>query len=565
MEPWHTLGIEPTNDVRAIKKAYSIKLKATRPDDDAVAYEAAQWWVQQGLVRSGGVEVAVDDSVTSVLEAQALQVVPGPSVEAFAPDSPAQMEQPSTTAQVVEPSESEPSLAQGPSVERLLQACAALLEQEGETQIVRMWPGLQRQLEDLPITAQHEASRYLAAFVVQQNAPVEVLIALTRHFQWGLDYRADTQLGHELSLALQLTLHQAHVYAALNAQTDPRDIWALALAKLSDQGRPVWLRIVAMCMDHSTRQRVAQMSPLRLRALGATLGASQATVTAAALGGIWQASLLLGFFIVAAHGLFMSTTLIRERADWQSIGFLAALLLGFQTWAYSEFSDLDRWWPYLRHRLRAKGWMLDSLALIPWAVAALLVLMMNKESLDSVNVTTTVPLAYIAIWLVVPTDEQTWRKLFLPTYCWLLVGLAALFPQLSFVVLLSLAFGWVLATHVVLSRFNVRFESIYQGFVKLKFLRKRPFLILGIKLIGVAWLLYVLICLPALLFRLCARRGLLFAQLALVGGTILSFALDPVSSIQWLLACTLAALFAIQSMQWGLQKCADFVLRKIQR
>ena len=39
MDCWQILGIEPTDDERAIKRAYAKQLKNTRPDDDAAAYQ----------------------------------------------------------------------------------------------------------------------------------------------------------------------------------------------------------------------------------------------------------------------------------------------------------------------------------------------------------------------------------------------------------------------------------------------------------------------------------------------------------------------------------------------
>ena len=39
MSCWHILNIAPTNDERAIKRAYAKLLKTTRPDDDAAAYQ----------------------------------------------------------------------------------------------------------------------------------------------------------------------------------------------------------------------------------------------------------------------------------------------------------------------------------------------------------------------------------------------------------------------------------------------------------------------------------------------------------------------------------------------
>ena len=39
-EDWARLDIERTTQLAAIKKAYAVKLKVTRPDDDAQAYQA---------------------------------------------------------------------------------------------------------------------------------------------------------------------------------------------------------------------------------------------------------------------------------------------------------------------------------------------------------------------------------------------------------------------------------------------------------------------------------------------------------------------------------------------
>ena len=39
MSCWQILHIEPTNDTRAIRRAYAKLLKTTRPDDDAAAYQ----------------------------------------------------------------------------------------------------------------------------------------------------------------------------------------------------------------------------------------------------------------------------------------------------------------------------------------------------------------------------------------------------------------------------------------------------------------------------------------------------------------------------------------------
>ena len=53
---WEQLGIGPTTDAAAIKRAYALKLRRTRPDDDArayqrlrEAYDRALWWARHAV------------------------------------------------------------------------------------------------------------------------------------------------------------------------------------------------------------------------------------------------------------------------------------------------------------------------------------------------------------------------------------------------------------------------------------------------------------------------------------------------------------------------------------
>lgn len=50
MSCWKVLGIEKTKDLKEIKKAYAVKLKITRPEDDASAYQILRDAYNQAVI-----------------------------------------------------------------------------------------------------------------------------------------------------------------------------------------------------------------------------------------------------------------------------------------------------------------------------------------------------------------------------------------------------------------------------------------------------------------------------------------------------------------------------------
>lgn len=186
-EDWARLGIEPTTDLAAIKKAYAARLKITRPDDDAEAYQAlrATYERAQQWVRS-----QADLPVES------------------APPPPAATEPADVTAAA-------PPLASPSDTIRRLHE---LWEQQGGSALWAQWPEVRAMLEDQPLDASAEWSAHFAHWVVHHpQLPDAFVAALDGHFGWQEDFRVERQIGPQLAEAVQHALRERH------AQPEPLD------------------------------------------------------------------------------------------------------------------------------------------------------------------------------------------------------------------------------------------------------------------------------------------------------------------------------------------------------
>lgn len=67
-DPWSVLGLAPTDDTRAVKRAYAGRLKVTRPDDDPVAFQALSDAYETAMREARDAARAAMEAATTAVE-----------------------------------------------------------------------------------------------------------------------------------------------------------------------------------------------------------------------------------------------------------------------------------------------------------------------------------------------------------------------------------------------------------------------------------------------------------------------------------------------------------------
>jgi len=285
-EDWARLGIEPTTELGAIKKAYALKLKTTRPDDDAEAYQALrgayervqQWlkWQQQQAAQS-------PQEPAPPVPAPAAESPP-PSAAPVRPAPPPEPEPP--TPPRASPEAAPAATAPEPVVQpdQFIHALERRWRVAGEAALWDAWAQTQRELDRQPLSRQTEFSTAFAQWALAlPTLPDSFLKTLDTYFGWLRDFRSERLLGTALVQALEERLRPRPVDPAVRAVGDP--LLRLHAARLARLG---WLKLhwLLFLLQPLLGRNQALLGAQWLRALGLDLEA-QHWLQAQAKRGLW--------------------------------------------------------------------------------------------------------------------------------------------------------------------------------------------------------------------------------------------------------------------------------------
>lgn len=357
MDDWLTLGLEaPTDDLMRIKRAYALRLRVTRPDDDAQAYQQLR----------EAYERLVDSTRRRCVDHAPQDAAHAPAAPAAAPDPAPPPVDARITGTAVETGT---DAFDHETPEALCHRVHAAIA-EGPAALEALVPLLRRQLHALPLRLEAEASVRFANLVLStQLLPASLLLMLQSHFTWLDDFRTAHVLGPQLTQALHTALaglprpltdeqlRRQHADVITLQALLARGRYGLALMLATLMGVPLQRRIAAagpallarIGFDAGLLARLAtlleQAKWLRIVAAGAAIfglgcaigtdlqGAALGTLAAGAIALACSIVLPLAFGLAyglrQAHGLPRSMgERLRHWAPWLGIGLLVAAAAG---------------------------------------------------------------------------------------------------------------------------------------------------------------------------------------------------------------------------------------------
>jgi len=352
-QDWALLGIEPATDLAAIKKAYAARLKTTRPDDDAQAYQALRGAYERAQQWARWQQQQPQDEV--VAGAEEAVAAPPPAPKPAPIPAPAHDEPP--------PAEIEP--------EALVGEFHALWCDRGDDALLAAWPMLSHRLDEFPLARRAEFSAAFAQWVLAQpELPDALVSALNQQFGWLTDFRAERQIGPHLVQALHQALDGRLVDHAAGPELRRYAEPLLHLHRVLDRwwgaAAPVMAAIIGPVLDRLLRSldvgslRRLGLRPREHKDLTTALDISVALRFGACL-------LPLALLAFALHGRL-------DKLGWGALAWLISGLAGMGfAWGFAAAlwqrlvpQGMGQRYHVWLHGLRGRPWA-------PWLGLALLV------------------------------------------------------------------------------------------------------------------------------------------------------------------------------------------------
>ncbi len=260
---WALLGIAPTRDLIAIKKAYAALLKVTRPDDDAQAYQGLRDAYDRAQRWAGAPQDALLSPPAALPSMEAVAKPPAPSI-----CPPALIDHTAT-----------PDRTQAAE---LVEQAESLWQAGGNPGLEQGWPQLLAQLQARPDAMRaHDALAFAQWLAASQRLPAPVRRSLQQHFGWQRDYRLIESLGEDLAEAVLAELDDldddANVMASRHPLARLEKLWRTPGHRghaflIASCGRPRWAHLWAQASgSRRLRLNLRQASALRLLLALATL------------------------------------------------------------------------------------------------------------------------------------------------------------------------------------------------------------------------------------------------------------------------------------------------------
>jgi hypothetical protein len=468
---WSILGIEPTADVLAIKRAYAARLKHTRPDDDAGAYQrlrecyewALRWarnevehWVPADtdtLDRSHD-EVPIAGSTDTVSpQASVAENASSPSsptvpaLESSEPGDPVTDVAPAPATQWTDEGDDAIEWTDAHTLARDLRAA---WQAEGDAALVALWPRLRDELDRQPLSQRDASSTVFAQFVLAHPAlPATSLGQLAQYFHWGTDYRAEAALGAERAGAIMQRLRTSGLQRVTNPATLRRYADLLTLQRLLVAGRRLRATLFAALTMPQVGLLLRDSSFADLHTLGlhpATRSAMVSTIKWSMA--IWCSLLAIAFMplvqfrwdyaaLPSAVGGVMAALAVSVSAVYAG-GLLIALDSFLRTLAPGSQPG------HLRHAASVTVALLGAGA-AAWSARAIPDPDSNLHSLWLFCW----PLALALGWHA----TGGWRVVLIPVGVAMCIALGSVFPQETPLgVIAGLGLAWTLAAHWLMSR-----------------------------------------------------------------------------------------------------------------